>query len=812
MKVKEILKDCSEWMPGRDYDTAKPLVSVLLPTFRRAKSGLFETAVRSVLNQDFRDLELILIDDASTDGTADLIRHFMQIDPRVSCIRHRFNVGLPAISEYEGYMKARGEYIAFIFDDNEWERDYIGKTIPCMIRNHAKAAYGQIKDYYAAEQFLVRGNSESWMINLCFDNYIANGGVVLAREVIESVGLYDPHIALTRMCDWNLWKRISEKYEWLETRIWAGRECGQLQKDSIGNSYKNDRWACLEREQFQEGEKLVPSNFEEIEIDQISSNNSAQFIDAVDVLYAFFQQKEWCNEKRRAPLLKSNCSPLHIMIISNGFSASVSLSFGRLLKQTTDIVFYFGNESTPVYDVAQADAVVLVRNLAILEKYRLICNRLNIPCYLYLDDNFIELAKEYRDDPLIQRESRALKNGRTKSFAAIMTSTKGLKDYYEKGGLNDSLVVLEPCINEGLPWIYNMPLKAEQPITVAYMGGGFRDEMFQNVVIPAVSKIAKQRNIRVLYPSRIDVGPYKEAKNIDFIPIEFNFSLDIAIFRYKKYNPQLLLHCGPEIKNNIYKTENALINAVQIGAVLVASNTMPYKRTAKEKGCCVCVDNTVEDWYTALLGLIEDQDSARKMYCAAKEYCGTRYTSERAVATLKELFQNIVPTPYYEIVCRLRRIMFEQIYGMGDIGAASQRPTRSLTEVPLSFTGGLAASRTYPITCCAPTFSELGICFSSFGKASGTIRIGIFCSEGQLRECVLDMDCYVHDGWTYLEFDPIENAAGQVYMVKLDFEYDPDSALVGVFEDATKRTFCYRLLNKLGFPLKKRDILFADCR
>ena len=102
MKVKEILQDNSEWLKNRDYENQKPVVSVLLPTFKRAKDGYFEKAVQSVLNQMFNDLELIIIDDASTDGTKDLIEYFMKIDSRVHCIKHKQNIGLPAISEYEG--------------------------------------------------------------------------------------------------------------------------------------------------------------------------------------------------------------------------------------------------------------------------------------------------------------------------------------------------------------------------------------------------------------------------------------------------------------------------------------------------------------------------------------------------------------------------------------------------------------------------------------------------------------------------------------------------------------------------------------
>lgn len=809
MKVREILEDCSKWMPGTDYDAVKPVVSVLLPTFRRAKSGLFETAVRSVLNQDFKNLELIIIDDASTDGTADLIRYFMQIDSRVSCIRHTFNVGLPAISEYEGYMKARGEYIAFIFDDNEWERDYIGKTIPFMIRNDAKAAYGKVRSYYTPEQFVeigIAGATEC----LSYTNRIANGGVVLARETIESVGLYDPHVALTRLCDWNLWKRISERYEWYSTGILAGAEKGFTQKDSLGNSYnKLDPWTCAEREHFQECETFLPSNFGEIEIDEVTSDNSAPYIDAIRDAYDFFSNKEWFKEKAADTAMAGNSQTLRILVLLVDGSASVTLSFGRLLKQNKNLIFQFRDASTAIYDIAQADAVILVRNFSILERFQLACNELNIPCYLYLDDNFIELAKEYKNEPYIQKEGNILRGRKARLFDGVLVSTENLRDYCEKRALNDHLMVLEPCMSKSLPQAYNRA-ELQEPVTMAFMGGGFRDKSFQNVIVPAIFKIAKQRKVRLLYPARIDMGSAK-GKNIEFIPIEYSVSLDVALFRYGKYHPQFLLHCGPDIKNNVYKTENGLINAVQLGAALVSSNVMPYRTTSEQRGCCICVDNTIEDWYIALRNLIEDQDRAQNIYHSAREYCAARYTSERGIATLKKMFKNLYSTHYYEIVRRLRKIMFEQTYG-GAIGAVVQQPSRSLTEVPLSFTGGLAKPKSYPITCNVPTFSELGICFSSFGTASGTIRIGIFSPEGQLRECVLDMDSYVHDNWTYLEFEPIENSAGQVYTIKLDFEYDENSALVGVFEDATKRTFFYRVLNKLGIPPEKKDLLFADCR
>ena len=125
-------------------------ISIVTPSYNRAHT--LSRVYESLKNQTFKDLELIIIDDASTDGTKDLIKYFMETDERVHCIRHKENVGLPAISEYEGYMKSRGEYIAFIFDDNEWDKEYIQKTLLFMIREKVKASFGIVKLHYGEKE------------------------------------------------------------------------------------------------------------------------------------------------------------------------------------------------------------------------------------------------------------------------------------------------------------------------------------------------------------------------------------------------------------------------------------------------------------------------------------------------------------------------------------------------------------------------------------------------------------------------------------------------------------------------------------
>ena len=142
VKVKDIIKNTA-WRPGGLYrESPAPMISVLLPTYRRAKHGLFRRAVKSILAQTLQNLELIIIDDASMDGTAQQIEEFMQLDGRVSCLTHPQNIGLPAISEFEGFLKSRADYLAFAFDDDIFYPEALAKLMKHAQENPGNSVTG----------------------------------------------------------------------------------------------------------------------------------------------------------------------------------------------------------------------------------------------------------------------------------------------------------------------------------------------------------------------------------------------------------------------------------------------------------------------------------------------------------------------------------------------------------------------------------------------------------------------------------------------------------------------------------------------
>lgn len=103
-----------------------PLVSVIVPACNA--EGFIEEAMMSVLNQSVRDLELIVIEDGSIDGTREVIRRIADQDPRVRVTVNEENLGV-AKSRNLGMDLSRGQYIAFLDSDDYWHQDFLEKMI-----------------------------------------------------------------------------------------------------------------------------------------------------------------------------------------------------------------------------------------------------------------------------------------------------------------------------------------------------------------------------------------------------------------------------------------------------------------------------------------------------------------------------------------------------------------------------------------------------------------------------------------------------------------------------------------------------------
>lgn len=111
-----------------------PAVSVVVPAYNRAREIV--DSLGSILGQSFRGFELIVVDDASTDRTVEVVE--AMVDPRVRLVRHEANRG-PGAARNSGVAAARGRYVAFLDSDDRWYRDKLARQIAFLESSGARA-------------------------------------------------------------------------------------------------------------------------------------------------------------------------------------------------------------------------------------------------------------------------------------------------------------------------------------------------------------------------------------------------------------------------------------------------------------------------------------------------------------------------------------------------------------------------------------------------------------------------------------------------------------------------------------------------
>jgi GT2 family glycosyltransferase len=188
-----------------------PTVSVLLPTYNRA--GYLAEAVKSVLDQTFRDLELIVVDDGSTDGTDRVLADI--VDPRLRVVR-RPHAGC-ATSLNAGLAVARGRYVARNDSDDVWLPDLLAELVPVLdARPELGMVYARCEGMSAdgTPSGTTRGGPlrypEDAFCSLLYANYTPSIATIFRRTCLERVGVFDE--GLTYAEDWDLALRIARHF------------------------------------------------------------------------------------------------------------------------------------------------------------------------------------------------------------------------------------------------------------------------------------------------------------------------------------------------------------------------------------------------------------------------------------------------------------------------------------------------------------------------------------------------------------------------------------------------------------------------
>jgi glycosyltransferase involved in cell wall biosynthesis len=190
-----------------------PLISVIIPAYNAQKT--IRETIESVLNQTFKDFELIVIDDGSQDSTVEIVSAFS--DPRLRLFSYP-NAGVSA-TRNRGLAQANSEFISFLDADDLWTPDKLEAQLKALQANpQAAVAYSWTDWIDESSQFLRPGGRITVNGNvydkLLLRDFVESGSnPLIRRQALAQVGGFEQSVSPAE--DWDMWLRLAACYEFV---------------------------------------------------------------------------------------------------------------------------------------------------------------------------------------------------------------------------------------------------------------------------------------------------------------------------------------------------------------------------------------------------------------------------------------------------------------------------------------------------------------------------------------------------------------------------------------------------------------------
>ena len=189
-------------------------ISVIIPVFNREKS--IGRAVNSVLSQSFKDFELVIVDDCSTDNSIGILRNFS--DPRIRIYQLRRNSGAAAARNY-GIKKSSNNLIAFLDSDDTYEQDFLKVSYETLSNSGENIGFMWTGSnvYHGGniyKQIWQPKRMETPHLTFLTELKIGTGaGVTVKREVFEKCGYFDERLPAAE--DTEFFFRITQIFDYI---------------------------------------------------------------------------------------------------------------------------------------------------------------------------------------------------------------------------------------------------------------------------------------------------------------------------------------------------------------------------------------------------------------------------------------------------------------------------------------------------------------------------------------------------------------------------------------------------------------------
>src|SRR5262249_2972256 len=191
-------------MPSSGGRVSEKLVSIVLPVYNGA--SLLAKSIQSCLEQSYRNIELIVVDDKSTDNSVEVVKSFS--DSRVKLVCHETNRRIPAALN-TGFANSSGQYLTWTSHDNYYAPTAMQEMVSFLeMQPHISFLFANQYDVNEAGEIIgeVKPAFEKLM-----DGCHASGIFLYRREVYEQIGVYDERLPFAQ--DYEYWLRAYARFQ-----------------------------------------------------------------------------------------------------------------------------------------------------------------------------------------------------------------------------------------------------------------------------------------------------------------------------------------------------------------------------------------------------------------------------------------------------------------------------------------------------------------------------------------------------------------------------------------------------------------------
>lgn len=183
------------------------LVSIVLPVYNGEK--YLKKSINSIINQTYKNWELLILDDCSTDSTSIIAKDFEKKDSRIKYYKNNINLRLPK-NLNRGFSLANGNYLTWTSDDNMFLPDAIEKMVNKLKTDKTDFTFASCRiidaDDNPIEYIMVNKNSPECIIG----HNCVGACFMYTRNVYKTIGDYNPEYTLVE--DYDYWQRIFQKF------------------------------------------------------------------------------------------------------------------------------------------------------------------------------------------------------------------------------------------------------------------------------------------------------------------------------------------------------------------------------------------------------------------------------------------------------------------------------------------------------------------------------------------------------------------------------------------------------------------------